>query len=356
MDLNLKKEAADYAPSTLFLLSLLAGSGGYGGMRLVNDLHRQISPLSPPNNSIQLDLPDPRHKHKYEAISPMDTTTNPSSPSVVEGTGIPAINKLGEAPLTDAAGQTYDPSTGNTFAGATAVLAGVPLGFLGTKFLYDKYQEHELNKQVMQAKKQYSDQLLATQAATQAPIDKISEETPNVDKLCEELASELEKSAGFSISPEVAAKSKSIWNSIKASPLKRLGIGAGAAQFVPGVASTEYHAPRDISNFIHNRNPYVNNPPQLDIGGVKGDVINQLKFTPAEMGAINDTVDSNSVQGMKDVVNKYSNNSLKAGVDLWKDVAIGSGAGLLGLLIANHTSRKEREAKGQYPTQLQYAE
>src|SRR5579859_1300713 len=158
------EKAAQFSTPELFLLSALAGGAGFGGMRLTNDLYQNLHPMQPSKNSIQLELPNP-HKPHPKALNEPETSMATTEPGM--GSQVPALSKAAV-------------DEGNMFAPYFAMGVGAPLGFLGVKSLYDKYQANQGDAQIHEAKKQYAQQLALAQS-----MQKGASTTPNVDKLCE---------------------------------------------------------------------------------------------------------------------------------------------------------------------------
>lgn len=179
------KKAANYSPMELLLLSSLAGGAGFGGMRLLTDLSHQLNPPQPPSNKIPLQLANPVAGQP----NPEEETPNmfQSSP----------INKMSEAgDLGEVVPPTAVPTSNRTpwWANPLAIAAGLPLGFMGTKALYDSYQSSQGDQRIEEAKKKYQQQLQLAQMMNSGN-NKIASATPCVDSLCEGIAAELEKSA-----------------------------------------------------------------------------------------------------------------------------------------------------------------
>ena len=309
------EKAAVYQPSELFLLSLLAGAGGFGGARLLTDIHNNLTNVTPSDNSIKLQIPNPHKRQEDNGMASTDPTM---------GTQLPALNK-GAQDLSPAS-ITNPPTLGNTFAPYLAVAGGIPAGFLGAKLLYDKYQQSEQEKQIASVKNQYAKQLMMAQQATA----KLAEETPNVDKLCEAMAIELEKSAG-----NFAEISKSLG--------KSLGLGVSGLGAYEGLS---HASPTGI----------LGNSAKPIISGISpSEIINKA---PKDIDSVAQYADDAQAYGRTSFNKDLNTVGLGlpvAAEDAWKDMAGLSGVGLLGLLIHNHTKKKEREMKASYPTNISYA-
>ncbi|CAK0773794.1 hypothetical protein CCP3SC5AM1_880013 [Gammaproteobacteria bacterium] len=167
----MNKEA--WSPAEILLMTALTGGGAFGGMRMLSDAFNKVVPEKPKENVVSLNLPEehpelPFSSPKTAAFGDPISTADPS----------PWSNKL------------------------MAGMIGLPGGFLGAKYLYDKYKEKEMNSKIDQAKQQYITQLQLAKAT-----NKIASETPCVDSMCEAIAEELSKEAEISAA-DIAMASK----------------------------------------------------------------------------------------------------------------------------------------------------
>ena len=311
------KKAEQFSPTALFLLSALAGSGTFGGMRLLTDLHNQVSPPTPPDNSLKLQLPNPRKPH-YE------TSIEGSDPMM--GTQLPSLNKTSELEIPPTVASPPQVNTlGNVWMPYVAMAAGLPAGFLGTKAIYDSYKQNEQEAQIAEAKKQYTNQLMTAQHTTA----KLGEETPCVDALCEAIADERKKSAGL----------KELYNTVKI-PAIGGGVGLGAYQGVSHLPS---------SGNVMGGSPNV-------VPGLGDEKIRATAaHDPASVAGYKSQVNQWGRAGTADAANQLSGGTTGAAWDALKVVGALSGVGILGLLIHNHNKKKEREQKANYPTTVTYA-
>ena len=320
------EKAAEFGPSELFLLSMLAGGGAFGGTRLLTDLHNNLTNTAPPDNSIKLQLPNP-HKH-HEENNGM-ASVDPSM-----GTQLPALNKMA---LDDPQSSfTNPPTIANTFAKPLAIMSGLPIGFLGVKALYDRYQQSEQDKQIAAVKKQYGQQLLMAQQATA----KLAEETPNVDNLCEAMASELEKKSGAGkiVGDLVGDVAKKAWGGVK-TPL-----GITSASILGGGAA----AYGGLKEWPISGNSLI---PSISPNTVAANA----PTDPGSMAQYASEASKAGREGFNKSLNVLGLGVPYAAEDAWKDVFGLTTVGLLGMLIHNHNNKKAREQKAEYPTNITYA-
>lgn len=125
-------------PWQTFLLSTAAGSGAFGASRLYQEAKNTVNPPAPQKRDLVINLP-------AQAKSASD----------------------------------------GAYAGALAV--GLPLGFLGTKAIYDGQKKKQLSDELDATKKKYQTALVAAKQAS----------TPFVDGFCAALAEHADKLAGF---------------------------------------------------------------------------------------------------------------------------------------------------------------
>lgn len=170
----------EWTPMQMLLMSALGGAGGFGTMRLLNDMMHKVSPPPIPqeNNAVKLMMKDPLEEKRKQEQQPsqMETITSaapklasvePANP-VPEGTG------------------SFLPTDKMLMAGI-----GLPTGFLGAKFLYDKYMQHQLQQKIDSHKQNYMNELQMIQQG-----NKVASETPCVDGFCQEISEQLDKIAG----------------------------------------------------------------------------------------------------------------------------------------------------------------
>lgn len=324
-------KAATVSPKALLVMSLLTGGSAYGGMRLLSDLHEQISPLVPPNNNIKLQLPSPYKKQ--EQVPGIETT------AIGENMNPQQLQ------LSKDAGGEYDPTWWHPLA---AVGVGLPAGFLGTKALYDTYQDHEYNKKIEAAKQQYTNQL----ALAQSMNGKIASETPKVDALCEAMAIEQEKSAG--VIAGVRAVGRGLGHAInfaKTHPkITRLGGFAGSAAGINAIAGNPIGGA--ASNLYNSTQ--VGDTPIMTQGPGAGQPL-PVTTSPVSDQQAQEIIASRATALVADKVDKYSGRAGSGVKDAWLGLTGLSAVGMLGLLMHNHTKKKEKEQRANYPTNLEYA-
>jgi len=368
MSNNLEK-AALYTPMDLALISAAVGAGGFGGMRLINDLVHNVSPQKPADNSIKLQLPNPRaikreEHHPVQDISSVD-------PSI--GSPIPGINKA-------ATDQVPDP--GLWWQRLLAYGVGLPAGFLGAKGLYDAYQGHEQDKQTELAKKQYAHQLNLAQLNTQ----KMGEATPLVDNLCESMAAEFEKSA---------ASINDIMDALKGSASE---VGGGIAGLTrPASWKDSFKAINNPDNYnvspgnwlqqgksaltdptklygqtlplaaagsavgydaIEHHPTWLGgaNKPVVNVPGGESAIVDKVHQNPNIMADATNNANSSAFGNLRHVANKVGLGIPGAMEDIWLGGTALTTAGLLAALIHRHNKKKEKEQKADYPTTVSYAE
>lgn len=263
------EKVANYTPQELFLLSVLTGGAGFGGMRLLSDMTHKISPPKPHNDAIQLDLPEEKKQPDMFHTSSMGKQANFLAPFL-------------------------------------AMSAGLPLGFLGTKALYDKYQESQGDQDIEQARKKYQQQLLLARQMNQKTAE---EHTPCIDGFCEVMA-------------EIMQKSAADLNPISFLYHKFPGMLGSHPPATPGVRPSQVfeHAP---SSFGEEAN-------------------NQIK--------------SQGHEAAKGWMDSATGGASTAAADIWKLIALTGAAGMGGYMIKNHQDKREREQKSQYPSGVSYAQ
>lgn len=147
---------AKFSSTDIFLLSLLAGGGLYSGGRLMQDARRAVAGTHTlPENNNELEVNIPTHLYAQEDDSEQRL----------------------DIPLKKAAENSILKSM-------LAAGVGVPVGFLGSKALYDAYQEQQLSKELEESKRKYYKTL------GQA---KFGQETPYVDGFCDVIKEAMEK-------------------------------------------------------------------------------------------------------------------------------------------------------------------
>jgi hypothetical protein len=184
-----------YQPSDLFLISALGGAGGFGGMRLLSEMMNKAHPQKAKENAVRLALPDPQHvpvedfEHQQAPEADMQGTSSMSSMSPKHGQeSMPFMPPV--MPPMDHGADALSQLGGNAGDGglkALSVITGLPLGFLGAKFMYDKFKGGQMDKKIDKSRNHYFQQLQgASQQATK---------TACVDSFCEAVADELNKEA-----------------------------------------------------------------------------------------------------------------------------------------------------------------
>ena len=287
-------------------------------MRYLSELSHKLSPPNIHQDKIKLQLPDPYAEEEKQP----NTLLNGQAKMASEGVASP---------------EWYVP--------LLAGLAGAPIGFLGSKAVYDHVQEARANKQIEDAKKQYTQQLmLAQQMNKQA-------ETPILDSVCEALADGMEKDAGIG---QYLGKGLA-W--LKGNPLLTgAGVGTGAvlggnwlgeragqeaAYQYPGLWHMPPPAVGDSRQAVMNVLPNLN-PPSTDTDAVR----NALD--------VESRVGENATKGLGRIANAATGGAAGLGKQLFMGLTGTAGLATLGLLIHNHNKKKEKEMKAMYPTGLQY--
>lgn len=189
------KEASFIAPNATLpetlAASLAIGGGSFATMRLLHELMAQRKPKHDPgenDNSLTIDLPKTMMPNYMQAIQPQAQGMMPKQ-------GGDNLNKI------------------------LAIGGGVPAGFMGAKYLYDKYKEYQLQQELDLAKGRYmqamtdfnnpevtpaqlgmthpqhqQEQQQQTPPPGMPTAPKFAQEnTPGVDAFCEKLAEEFNK-------------------------------------------------------------------------------------------------------------------------------------------------------------------
>ena len=199
----------EYKPEDILLMSALAGAGGFGGIRLLSEAMNRMSPPKPKENAVTLNLPGADMPHETMPFSsPKTAGVNDASP-------------VAPPPMPQGA-PGMPPSTPADQPGWQKILmagVGLPGGFLGAKFMYDKYKEHQMNQKVELAKQQYLQQLqMAQQAAKTA-------EVKCVDSFCEAVADEMNKVALTPEQMQALGNSPELQSTVSAHNQAALGHG-----------------------------------------------------------------------------------------------------------------------------------
>ena len=178
--MNKLASALEWTPGELFGIAAAGGAGTFGGVRLLSEILKKVQGQQAPEQQKSVKLmtnfgapPEmqglrhqPEGQHEYEA-------TGFSSPKTAFEISPPA-----------------DGTTSGYISSLLPLLAGVPAGFLGAKYTYDKYKGSEMDKKTEQAKQQYLQQLATTQQQM-----KTAAATPRVDSFCEAVCQELNAGA-----------------------------------------------------------------------------------------------------------------------------------------------------------------
>lgn len=175
---NLQK-VANYTPADLFSATAMGGAGTFATIKLLQELIARANPPQgvPENSQLLVDIPTKRKEPPQQMAQHM-------GPEQFGSTSVKTASGFNE-PI-------------DNISSALMGAAGLPVGFLGTKALYDAYKTHELNAKLEAQKKQYSDALYQA---------KFAEETPALDAFCESVADELNKHANWQVSPAEAINS-----------------------------------------------------------------------------------------------------------------------------------------------------
>jgi hypothetical protein len=311
------EKVAQLTPAEIMLLSALGGGSAFGGMRLLTDMSHKVAPPKREQNKIQLMMKDP-NSHMPESATP--------SP----GTGLPALAKSAMGNM-------------DSYAPYLAAIAGAPVGFLGAKTIYDHYQENQGNKQIADAKKKYMEQLAAAQQ-----MNKLSAETPLVDKFCEAVSIEFQKSASTGLPAAATTAAQNLGPSWK----KMLGLGGALG----GAGLTASYAP-EIANAGFKYAPTLFGAENSNIPNVSPKEIAQVAShaNPSELASAHSDVASRGTHAFNEAVNQATGGMTGGMEDLWVGGAGAVGLGTLAMLIHNHNKKKEREQKAQYPTGVEYA-
>ena len=200
-----------YQPADLFLISALTGAGGFGGMRLLSEMLGKVNPPKPKENVVRLAAPNaaetpveefgqqqaPEAAMQSSAPLPktaaINKTANPAMPSSTQPFG--GIPGQPQVPVSNSTELLSQVSPDNSSGGmkALALAGGLPAGFLGAKFLYDKYKAYEMDQKIERSRQDYLQQL----AQVQEQQSKMAEITSCVDAFCTAVAEELNKVAGI---------------------------------------------------------------------------------------------------------------------------------------------------------------
>lgn len=163
---NLEK-VANYTPAELFGATALAGGGTFATIKLLKELMARETPTRgiPLNSQLSVDIPT-KKKEEEQLAQAMLADTAPGTPG----------EKI--------AGGFHQPidNVSSLLLGS----AGLPVGFMGTKLLYDAYKSQELASQLEEQKKHYAASLQQA---------KFGAATPELDKFCQATADELNKLA-----------------------------------------------------------------------------------------------------------------------------------------------------------------
>jgi hypothetical protein len=157
-------------------------------------------------------------------------------------------------------------------------------------------------------------------------MNKLSEATPYLDNLCEVMAEEFEKTAAMN-------------------PAAKLGLGAlglGSAAVVG-------------SNELSKHPTWMGSKPPVIPGISETQIVDNLSKDPEARQAAVDTVANNGLSGVWNAINKFTGNSPNAVKQGWQGLAGVGAVGMLALLLNNHTKKKEKEMKANYPTSINYA-
>lgn len=158
--MNKKAFLEGRSPLEAFIASTLAGGGSFAALRLLKEMSNQTQPKNQPGeneNSLSIDIPRPK-------------IANADYAAMNEGMNIPKL---------------------------LALVAGLPVGFMGTKAIYDNVKQKQMQSEIDRANDKYVQTLGSFKQAG-------SSETPAVDAFCAGLADVLEKSGfaeGFGFDP-----------------------------------------------------------------------------------------------------------------------------------------------------------
>jgi hypothetical protein len=316
------KKASGYTPPELMLLSALGGGSVFAGLRLLTDMGSKLNPPKVEQNKIKLQLP--------------------------ENNGIASVTP-GEAGPLQGFGKSAEPMQPDWYVSPLSALVGLPIGFLGTKALYDKYQENQGNAQIAEAKKNYTKQLMLAQQ-----MNKMSEETPLVDAFCKAAAEELDKEAAslLSLTKGLINKVPGL-NAVKGftnqhkwvTPIASLGALGVADNYVePATKSLTENAPNAMG-FAPSAVPGIDS----------STIMKNLPTDDASLLSAEDSLSNKASKGGNAFVNKLTGNYWGQTKDTWKALAGLGAAGTFGILLNNHLKKKEKEEKAQYPVGVEYA-
>ncbi len=164
---NILEKVAYLSPTDLMLYSSLAGAGTFGGLRLLTDALQKVNPQKVPRNTVELMEPETPEPELLPESSPMK-----------------AANEL----LNEEAVQSLQGNNSSWLPKLLATAVGAPVGFLGTKGIYDMYRGNQEQKKTEQAKQEYLSQLALANKLKTASL-------PCTDAFCEAVAEELQKEA-----------------------------------------------------------------------------------------------------------------------------------------------------------------
>ncbi|NBQ67425.1 MAG: hypothetical protein EBU46_00795 [Nitrosomonadaceae bacterium] len=178
----------------LFAAALAMGGGGYGAMRLLNNVVNptKVEASDPRELSINIPTEDPRKKQQEQHLEQQRQLAMAAAQSGgvhqqpgVESMGFSSTKTGAEGELP---GFMTPPGEGqhHTMLQLALAASGLPLGYMGMKGLHDATQGNIMDSQIAAKKKQYEEELLKA---------KFGAELPLTDAFCEGLAAEMNKTA-----------------------------------------------------------------------------------------------------------------------------------------------------------------
>jgi hypothetical protein len=177
MNITIVKEATQYTPAELFGLSSALGAGSFGAIQLLRDLSEGgqgtdvPENLKPLNIEVPLLTPAEHAKKKQEEEEKRKKAT--LLKQMAEQHIAAAPQPLGQKVAAETQAPAPLPEEDSVFSGIAHRLntpvnnvssfligaSGLPVGFMGTKMVYDKLKADSLDAEIERKKKRYMDML-----------------------------------------------------------------------------------------------------------------------------------------------------------------------------------------------------
>lgn len=177
--MNKLASAGEWQPAEMFGMAAAGGAGGFGAIRLLTEILNKAQGRKTPEaqKAVQLMLQNPQQPAPHGMPGTQEELTEQGHHDQMPYSS-PKTAKWQVTPAADG-----EPGFASSIL---PLVAGLPAGFLGAKWMYDKHKGGQLDKQTEQAKQQYLQELHAAQSQM-----KMSSFTPRVDSVCEAVADEL---------------------------------------------------------------------------------------------------------------------------------------------------------------------